>query len=125
GLGPTALGAQVHQDFARAVRALGHDFRMLTTAGPEPGGALAAAGVLPLPPMWQTMDALAAPWLRTRSLLSPAAALTRHLLHAGGDIDLLHVEVAYPFAAAAALAAGRARWKGRIAVTPMGEDTLL
>jgi glycosyltransferase involved in cell wall biosynthesis len=58
-------------------------------------------------------------------VLSPAAALARHLRDARTPIDLLHVEVAYPYGAAAMLGAGMAGWKKPIAITPMGEDTIV
>jgi glycosyltransferase involved in cell wall biosynthesis len=125
GLGPEALGARVHQDFAGAVRSLGHGFRMLTTETQSPGRHTAIGDVLPLSSAWRRVDALAAPWLRTRLVLSPAAALAAHLRAAPDALDLLHVEVAYPFGAAATLAAAAASWRGPIAVTPMGEDTLV
>jgi glycosyltransferase involved in cell wall biosynthesis len=126
GLRPGALGASVHEAFASEVNDLGHDFRVLTT-----GVSIAAAGppfaeVLSTPSAaaWRRVDAVAAPWLRTRTLLSSAAALARYLRHAN-DIDLLHIEVAYPFGAAAMLGAAAAHWPGPIAITPMGEDTLV
>jgi glycosyltransferase involved in cell wall biosynthesis len=74
--------------------------------------------------MWRRLDNVAAPWLRTRMVLSSSAALAGYL-RSRGDFDLLHVEVAYPFGASAMLAAAASRWPGPIAITPMGEDTLL
>ena len=124
GLVAGALGAGVHDAFSDAVNALGHDFAMLTTEGRGPALRGRMVGeVLRSAPLWHRLDSLGAPLLRTRSVLSPAAALARYLTSAN-DIDLLHMEVAYPFGAAAMLAATAARWRGPIAVTPMGEDTL-
>lgn len=122
GLGREALGALVHQDFATAVRAAGHQFRLVTTGAP---GTDAMGDVLTTSGVWRAADHLAAPWLRTRTLLSPAAALARHLRRESAGIDLLHVEVAYPFGVSASLAADATGWRGPVAITPMGEDTLV
>jgi glycosyltransferase involved in cell wall biosynthesis len=124
GLDAEALGAVVHQDFAAAVRARGHDFRIVTTGAGE-RAPRDMADVLPTSPMWRRVDAIAAPWLRTRAVLSPAAALARHLKTAGDRIDVLHVEVAYPFGTAAELGVAAAGWTGPVVITPMGEDTLV
>jgi glycosyltransferase involved in cell wall biosynthesis len=51
--------------------------------------------------------------------------LARHLRIARDDIDLLHVEMAYHFGTAAAIAARVSGWTGPLAITPMGEDTLV
>ncbi len=177
GLGPDALGWDVHLDFARAVESLGHEFRLVTTPAPQPsrtsatkpdppgngpestrklratpatGGSSSPARsdarepardtrepgvgsprpdpsitVLPELPADRRWTAAARPLLRTGQLLPAAAAFTRYLDENGGDIDLLHFEVAYPHAAAGTLAAKRSRWRGPIAVTPMGEDVLV
>jgi glycosyltransferase involved in cell wall biosynthesis len=127
GLAPDALGARVHRDFAAAVNALGHEFRILTTESQSASidARTADAEVLALSSAWVRADALAAPWLRTRTVLSSAAALARHLRQHGDAVDLLHVEVAYPFGAAAMLGVAASGWKGPVAITPMGEDTLI
>ena len=126
GLGSDALGARVHQDFAASVNALGHDFQIWTTPPrTAPTGRSAIGRVLPLSSAWCLADDVAAPLLRTRQVLSPAAALAKHLGASTAAFDLLHIEVAYPFGAAAMLAAAAARWKGPIAITPMGEDTVV
>ena len=125
GLDSASLGAGVHQDFAEGVRALGHEFRILTTTASGSPGSAPVGDALPLSPVWRAVDAAAAPWLRTRHLVSAAAALARHLKTQGSACDLLHAEVAYPFGAATALGAAAAGWKGPIAITPMGEDTLV
>jgi glycosyltransferase involved in cell wall biosynthesis len=152
-LGPHALGWQVHRDFAAAVETLGHQFQLLTTPRPDSGemagdanDAAGAAGgpatengdgeavratadgpritVLDEPPGSRAWGELGRPLLRTGHLLPAAAALARHLKAHGDEIDLLHLEVAYPHATAGALAAWRSGWRGPIAVTPMGEDIL-
>ena len=124
GLNTGSLGGRVHMDFAAAVGSLGHEFQILTTTAPSAGeGTLGR--VLPLSGKWRALDAAAAPWLRTRSVLSPAAALARHLKAEGAACDLLHAEVAYPFGVATVLGAEAAGWNGPIAITPMGEDTLV
>lgn len=137
GLGPDALGWKVHLDFAAAVEGLGHRFELLTTPRPgEPGEENSAAPadddesshrvtVLQEPASAAAWARLARPILRTRHLLPAAGALAHHLKTRGEGIDLLHLEVAYPHAAAGVLAAGRSGWRGRIAVTPMGEDILV
>lgn len=128
-LGPDALGWTVHRDFAAAVRELGHDFSLLTTPrlAPEVDEERSPHGDITVLPVsgGRLTSALARPLLRTRQLLPAAGALTRHLRKHGDDIDLLHLEVAYPHAAAGALAAWRSGWGGPIAVTPMGEDILV
>lgn len=122
GLRGDALGASVHDDFAGAVRQLGHTFRIVTTAS---GAARANWTSVGSSPAWRAVDRALSPWSRTRALLSSAAALSEHLDRDGDRIDVLHEEVAYPFAASAALAVGARRWRGLLAVTPMGEDTLV
>lgn len=134
GLGPDALGWKVHLDFAAAVENLGHSFELLTTPRPgapatslpadQPAGAHRIT-VLEEPAGARAWARLGRPLLRTHHLLPAAAALTDHLRAHGDQIDLLHLEVAYPHATAGVLAAARARWGGRIAVTPMGEDILV
>ena len=126
GLGPDALGWNVHLDFAKAVEALGHRFELLTTQAPDNApGELGVAQVLPVSATWEALGTLTAPLLRTRSIPPAAAALARHLRRAGDSIDVLHVEVAYPHSTAAALAVRASGWKGPLAITPMGEDTLI
>ena len=126
GLTPSSLGWRVHADFARAVEDLGHRFAMLTTgSGTEPPDQRGEIRAVPVSPMWQTVGAVAAPLIRTRSLLPASAALARYLRRDGRSIDLLHVEVAYPHGAAAALAIRASGWRGPLVVTPMGEDTLV
>lgn len=133
GLDPSSLGWHVHRDFAAAVRAAGHDLRVLTTASGASRAAAAAERAawpdrfeaLPEPAGWRRWADVAAPLLRTRSLLPAAGALAGWLGRHGDEIDLLHLEVAYPHAAAAALGAALAGWRGPLAVTPMGEDLMV
>ena len=152
-LGPDALGWEVHQDFAAAVERLGHEFALLTTPAPDADGGsrrppsddqvdaeadLPRAGtpsadgagtktitVLEESAASRRWAAVARPLLRTRQLLPAAGALARHLKSHADDIDLLHLEVAYPHAAAGMLATARSGWAGPVAVTPMGEDLLV
>jgi glycosyltransferase involved in cell wall biosynthesis len=137
-LGPDALGWGVHRDFAAAVERLGHSFELLTTPQPGADGASpsadsavsetsedGAATVLIEPGRSHLWGELGRPLLRTRQLLPAAGALAGHLKSQGEGIDLLHLEVAYPHAAAGALATARSGWKGPVAVTPMGEDILI
>ncbi len=65
------------------------------------------------------------PFLRTRQLAPAAGALSRYLKQHGADIDLLHLEVAYPHGAAGMLATMRSGWDGLVGITPMGEDVLV
>jgi glycosyltransferase involved in cell wall biosynthesis len=137
GLGPDALGWKVHLDFAAAVERAGHRFLLLTTPAARPSlearrAAWPAADVpgttpevLAEPPFLQRLASPARPLLRTRQLLPAAGALSRYLKARGGELDILHLEVAYPHGAAGTLAALWSGWKGPIAVTPMGEDILV
>ena len=126
GLTPGSLGLEVYADLAREVEDLGHRFTMLTigsqSAQPDRRGELRA---LAASPMWRTVGAAAAPLVRTRGLLPAAAGLATYLRRDGRSIDLLHVESAYPYGAAAALAIRASGWLGPLVVTPMGEDTLV
>ena len=126
GLRSDALGWNVHLDFARCVEALGPRFQVLTT-GLSPRGTDQAGPirVLDVPRVWEGLASLAAPFLRTRSVLPAAAALARHLRSNGTSVDLLHVEVAYPHGTAVALARVMSGWAGPMVLTPMGEDTLV
>lgn len=126
GLRPDSLGLGVHQDFAAAVRALGHTFEILTTGDAdrftgEPGTLLTARPTGTA--RW--LGARLAPLHRTPNLAPWASALGRFLAVRGHDFDVLHVEVAYPHGAAALAGARRARFAGPLAVTPMGEDVLV
>lgn len=126
GLAPSALGWVVHRDFAEAVRRLGHSFELLTTASAGDSGELVTdVRALPTSATWRRLAGAAAPFLRTRQLLPAAAALAKHLREAGRSIDVLHIEVAYPHGAAAALAALASGWRGPLVVMPAGEDTLI
>jgi len=141
-LGPDALGWKVHQDFAEAVEELGHQFLMLTTPRPVDGlqGGRRAARkgddgdrqggdgdvvVLPVPSSSALVAELARPLLRTRQLLPAAAALAPWLREHGDEVDVLHLEVAYPHGTAGMMGARRAGWRGPVALTPMGEDVLV
>jgi glycosyltransferase involved in cell wall biosynthesis len=138
-LGPDALGWKVHQDFADAVEELGHRFLMLTTPRPggsargerdgerrgESGGRDGSIVLLPVGPSSSWLSELARPWLRTRQLLPAAGALATWLRAHGNEVDLLHLEVAYPHGTAGMMGARRAGWRGPVALTPMGEDVLV
>ena len=123
---PRSLGWGVYADLAREIEDLGHRFTMLTSgsksARPDRRREIRA---LAASPMWQTVGAAAAPFIRTRGLLPAAAGLATYLRGDGRSIDLLHVESAYPHGAAAALAIRASGWLGPLVVTPMGEDTLV
>jgi glycosyltransferase involved in cell wall biosynthesis len=81
--------------------------------------------VLPVPSSSAVVAELARPFLRTRQLLPAAGALAPWLRQHGDEIDLLHLEVAYPHGTAGMLGARRAGWRGPVALTPMGEDVLV
>ena len=126
GLAPDALGWSVHRDFAAAVEALGHSFELLTTTSRRGApNEKAQARRLPVGRFWRALSPLMSPILRTGSLVPAAAALAKHLRRAGRSIDVLHVEMAYPHGAAAAIAVWASGWRGLLIVTPMGEDTLV
>src|SRR5262249_15907858 len=94
----------------------------------SPGGSGSAdpwVRPLPLPPAWERFGALGAPWFRTRRLFAYAAALAAWLRRERRALDVLHIEIAYPTGAAAALALS---WMGRggvVSVSPMGEEVLV
>lgn len=123
-LGPGALGALIYRDLAAAFAALGHSFECLGITTPA-GPADSWVRPLPLSPMWERAGALAAPLLRTPRLLAYAATLASWLRHHATSIDVLHIEIAYPTGTAAALAIGWSGWKGRLSISPMGEDVLV
>ena len=104
GLGPNSLGWEVHQDFARAVTALGHNFKFLTTSSGLVSGQVGDVKVLTTKPLLQTLGWITAPVFRTDGLVPAAAALAGYLRNEGRSIDVLHVEVAYPHGVAAMLA---------------------
>lgn len=124
GLNPGALGLEVHRDFGRAIERLDHQFAIVTTtreANGEPEGMVA----LPATRKWLGLARALAPVLRTRALVPAVAALVPYLRCHGDEIDLLHVELAYPTGVAVTLAAIFAGWRGPIVMTPMGEDTII
>lgn len=123
-LTPGALGALIYRDLAQAFAELGHSFACLGGAG-DSGSTDSSVRPLPLPPFWERIGSLGAPLLRTRRLLAYAAALARWLRREGSSIDVLHIEVAYPTGAAAALAVAWSGWRGVLSISPMGEDVLV
>ncbi len=122
-LAPGALGALVYRDLAEAFAALGHSFACLGSG--EPDAADSGVRPLPLSPAWERLGALGAPLLRTRRFFAHAAALAAWLRREGRAIDVLHVEIAYPTGAAAALAAVWSGFQGALSISPMGEDVLV
>ena len=127
GLGSDAMGRRIYIDLAKSVTALGHGFEILTTGGTERQSDSSAEVLtgLAVPTGWSAASTLAAPFLRTRSVLPAVGALTRHLRRSGTSIELLHVEVAYPHGTSVALARRLSGWHGPIVMTPMGEDTVI
>jgi glycosyltransferase involved in cell wall biosynthesis len=120
-----SMGVPGHEDLGAALRVLGHEFELLTTAvtptrEPVPWKVLAE-------PAWARglVAEVGAPLLRTRWLLASALALTRHLRVSGKSIDVIYTLVAYPQATAAALAIGWSGWRGRFLVMPAGEDVMV
>jgi len=145
GLATGSLSWEIYQEFALAIRQRGHHFELLTNAARSvvrqtgdggrahdgererrelPGADYAAVRVLPLSKGWERLDRWTTSVHRTRSLLSSAAMLTRFLKEEP-DIDLLYLELAYPCGVAARLATLASGWKGKLVVTPMGEDILV
>jgi glycosyltransferase involved in cell wall biosynthesis len=121
-LAPGALGALLYRDLADAFRAFGHSFACLGSG--RPGVADSWVRPLPLSPAWERLGALGAPLLRTRRFFAYASALARWLRSEGRAIDVLHIEIAYPTGAAAALAAAWRGFGGVLSISPMGEDVL-
>jgi glycosyltransferase involved in cell wall biosynthesis len=121
---PGALGAPIYRDLADAIGALGHSFECLGSLGGS-GSADSWVQPLPLPAAWERLGALGAPWFRTRRLFAYAAALTAWLRRERRALDVLHIEIAYPTGAAAALALAWSGWRGVLSVSPMGEDVLV
>jgi glycosyltransferase involved in cell wall biosynthesis len=125
GLSPASLGRRGHEDLAAALRALGHEFRLLS-ACVEASSDDASPRVLPTPAWTRGVVAeLGAPLLRTRIILPSALALARYLRREGAAIDVLYTLVAYPHATATALAIVWSGWKGCFVVMPGGEDLLV
>jgi glycosyltransferase involved in cell wall biosynthesis len=120
-----SMGIAGHQDLGAALRALGHEFQLVSTAA-DPRGETGGWIVLPEPSWARGLVAeVGAPLLRTRWLLASAIALARHLRVAGRSIDVLYTLVAYPQATAAALAIAWSGWQGRFVVMPAGEDVMV
>jgi glycosyltransferase involved in cell wall biosynthesis len=124
GLRSDSLGWQVYQDLAEAIRELGHDFDILTV-GAENEEDGDGSVRLRQSPIWSRCGRMFSFAFKTRSLLPAAAALREYLAHAGNDTEILHVEDAYPNGAAAVIAGMAARWRGNLAIKPMGEDVLV
>ncbi len=124
-LTPGALGGLIYRDLAAAFAARGHSFRCLGSAGGEPVAGGFDVEPLPLSPAWLRAGKATAPWLRTPRIPAYVAALRDWLRRDGSSIDVLHVEIAYPTGAAAALAAAQSGFRGRLSISPMGEDLLV
>ena len=77
GLSEASLGRRGHEDLAQALRALGHDFRLLTV-GVKTWAEDSGFSVLSEPAWTRGLVAdLGAPLLRTRTLLASSLALAR------------------------------------------------
>ncbi len=120
-----SMGIQGHEDLGAALRVLGHEFELVSTAA-APLDSAVPWRVL-AEPAWTRgpVAELGAPFFRTRWLLGAALALARYLRIAGKAVDVLYTLVAYPQAAAAALAIGISGWRGRFVVMPAGEDLMV
>jgi len=124
GLRPDSLGWQVYQDLGDAIRAQGHDFRLLTV-GVSKQDPDSSAVQLEESRLSLRLGRLSSFAFKTRTLLPAAAALRRYLVQCGDEAEILHVEDAYPNGAAAAMAAVASRWRGHLVIKPMGEDVLV
>ena len=123
-LRPNSLGWQVYQDLASAITARGHELDLVTVGSNGPDES--RHGVhLRHAPAWRRIGQYLAPGLRTRLLLPDAVALWRYLRDHGHEIEILHVESAYPDGAAAAVAVLASRWRGKLVLKPMGDDVLV
>lgn len=122
-LRPGSMSWTIYQGFAAGLRRHGIDFRLLTDAPDPCPPEVPGTEFLPLRAPGTTDRALA-PLLRVTRFRPIVEALTGYLrTHA--DTEALYMEMAYPLAAAARLAARRARWPGALVVAPMGEDVLV
>ena len=125
GLSEASLGRRGHEDLAQALRALGHDFRLLTV-GVKTWAEDSGFSVLPEPAWTRGLVAdLGAPLLRTRTLLASSLALARYLRREGAKIDVLYTLLSYPHGTATALGIAWSGWKGSFVVMPAGEDLLV
>jgi len=124
GLKSDSLGWQVYQDLGDAIRAQGHDFRLLTvgTSGQDSDGN---SVMLEESGLSSRLGRLTSFAFKTRTLLPAAAALRRYLARSDDEVEILHVEDAYPNGAAAAMAGVTSRWRGKLVIKPMGEDVLV
>jgi glycosyltransferase involved in cell wall biosynthesis len=119
------MGIVGHQDLGAALRSLGNEFQLWSTAA-DRTSEVVPWRVLPEPAWARGLVAeLGAPFLRTRWLFASAVALARYLRIAGRSIDVLHTLIAYPQATATALAIAWSGWQGRFVVMPAGEDVLV
>lgn len=120
GLRPGSMSWTIYQDFATSLRAAGVDFEMLTDA-PTPIPQTDAITFLAIPTT--RLDSLAAPLTRNHQFVATTLALAQWLRRAP-RLDVLYVEMAYPWGAAAHLARRLSRWPGRLIIAPLGEDIL-
>jgi glycosyltransferase involved in cell wall biosynthesis len=121
----TSMGVRKHEDLGVALRALGHESELVSTAV-APADPAVPWRVL-VEPAWTRglVAELGAPFFRTRWLLGAALALAQYLRVAGKAIDVLYTLIAYPQATAAALAIALSGWRGRFVVMPAGEDVMV
>lgn len=124
GLKPDSLGWQVYQDLGSAIRAQGHDFLLLTVgaSGQESDSYVTR---LDESGLWSRLGRMGSFAFKTRTLLPAAASLRGYLARSGDEVEILHVEDAYPNGAAAVMAAATSRWHGKLVIKPMGEDVLV
>ena len=113
GLRPDSLGWEVHQDFSRAVTALGHNFKFLTTSSGLVSGQVGDVKVLTTTPFLRILGRITAPVFRTEGLVPAASALAGYLRNEGRSIDVLHVEVAYPHGSDASYSNQWVGWSDR------------
>jgi glycosyltransferase involved in cell wall biosynthesis len=122
---PGSRSWTLYQDFAAAVRGHGHHFEIFTDEPPAgTRDETAHTHYLTWRPAPLALDRWTAPLTRSRRLWGSARSLAP-ALKGRGDLDLLYVEIAYPYGAAADLARSLAGWKGALVIKPTGEDVLL
>jgi glycosyltransferase involved in cell wall biosynthesis len=123
---PGSRSWTLYQDFASAMRERGHHFEIFTDrrpGGPPPVDDPHTHYLTPRPaPL--AMDRWLAPLVRSQQLLGTARSLVP-VLRERRDLELVYVEIAYPYGAAVDLAMSRSGWKGALVVKPTGEDVLL
>lgn len=122
GLRPGSMSWSIYRDFVDGLGRAGVDLELWTDRPDEPI-TTDQATFLDIRE-GRLLDRMVAPWTRNRRFIATARGLAGHLRQRP-DIELLYIEIAYPWGAAAAWARSMSGWAGALVVTPMGEDFLV